>query len=996
MTQPKKKRIGKGVVIALAVLVIILDVSTTCVYTYPSPQMRELAITIGVDYPFFDQLVQLINAYAPDFHGFTFAIDPLVSNHTMDFSWALGNQTRLEFLETMGDVIPFLWGGFFYAEQAPPLQSLDPSQRIAVVDDVLAQWINYTGRLPDGVFCWQPDTFTLNYLETKGIQFNIGYCFDQYVIDYMTMRGGWQEPYYASSWNALAPNNQTEGGVVILPYVTWDWIDSFTRSHFYDSEPYDTPSDVGDKASYIEALIERTMASSQPIGYAAFSFFTSAQNNWTETGQILKHLIEGDSYQKMSVGDFVTWFKMNYPTTPTYHVDFTSPHDGQSIEWYYSTQARIARANGTVLSYVDYRHQGPDPYLTNAAVINFSQPRSSTNSIDNSLNFTLDALGGGQYRHPIVGTGVSYTGPLAAFPEWYTRASAAGEGTWVWIGDTVAGAYGEAVVGTGSAIYIARGGVFYSYRPSDNSFVRLADPPKPDGDAFKTGTALAWDFNDSIYAMFGAAGGESRRWFYRYRISSNSWEALANTPFDQGEGDALTWVGEPYNCLYATIGGEQRPTYLMRYNPSTNTWDDAPANPLGGMGDGASLVWAGGDSLYALRGGFLETEPINDFWRYNITSDTWTVLAEIPAIPHSGGVGVGGVGDGGSLIYVGFWLPDQTDYIYALSGNQAYPDGIPDNRTYRYTISTNSWERLADLPFGVGYYVGCRLGFAEGHIYAWQGAPGTWAGGGDDLAKCEFPKFMDLSINASFELSKIYYGQNTTFVVTVTNEGEKSVENPLVNIQLNNLINFNLTFSGTIGPGESLHQIFLIMTVGSAGIIEPGNYTIRVEVYPLEEEVEIEDNIYSLNLEVMPDNYEPSIDTPIQNPPPEDIQPFQNMKVSVKVTDFESGVKNVTLLYEANEGEWITRLMQLNTTTGLYETTIDGYDAGTKITYMIIAYDNTGNKAQQDNTGSYFAYTVIQEFPLIHALLVLILIATITMALTRKSHQKINSAGQTA
>ena len=568
------------------------------------------------------------------------------------------------------------------------------------------------------------------------------------------------------------------------------------------------------------------------------------------------------------------------------------------------------------------------------------------------------------------------------------------EGSWTWVRNAVTGDYGEAVVGAGTAIYIAKKTSFYRYTPSDNSFVELAAPPKPDGDAFKTGAALAWDFNDSIYVMFGAATGDSRRWFYRYRISSNSWEALANTTFDQGEGDALTWVGRPYSCLYATIGGEQRPTYLMRYDPSTNAWDDAPANPPGGMGDGASLVWTGGDSLYALRGEFLETQPLNDFWHYNITSDTWTVLAEIPAIPHSGGVG--GVGDGGSLIYVGFWFLDQTDYIYALSGNQAYPDGIPDNRTYRYTISTNNWERLADLPFGVGYYVGCRLGFAEGYIYAWQGAPDTWAGGGDDLAKCEFPKFMDLSIDASLELSKIYYGQNTTFVVTVTNKGEKSVENLLLNIQLNNLINFNFTFSGTIGPGESLHQIFLIVTVGSAGIIEPGNYTIRVEVYPLEEEVETEDNIYNLNLEVMLDNHEPSIDTPIQNPPPEDIQPFQNVKVSVKVTDFESGVKNVTLLYEANEGEWITRLMQLNTTTGLYETTIDGYNAGTKITYMIIAYDNAGNKAQQDNTGSYFAYTVIQEFPLIHTLLVLILIATITMALTRKSHPKINSAGQTA
>ena len=310
------------------------------------------------------------------------------------------------------------------------------------------------------------------------------------------------------------------------------------------------------------------------------------------------------------------------------------------------------------------------------------------------------------------------------------------EGSWVWVRDTVTGAYGEAVVGTGTALYIARGTKFYRYTPSNNSFVELAPPPKPDGYAFKTGTALAWDFGDCIYALFGAATGDSRRWFYRYRISTNSWEALADTPADQGEGDALTWVGRPYNCLYATIGGEQRPTYLMRYDPSTNTWDDAPADPPGGMGDGASLVWAGSDSLYALRGEFLENEPLYDFWRYNLTADSWSRLADIPAYPHDGGVG--GVGDGGSLLYIGFWMANQTDYIYALSGNQAYPEPIPDNRTYRYRISTNTWERLADLPFGIGYYVGCRLGYADGHIYAWQGTPGTWAGGGDDLARYVF------------------------------------------------------------------------------------------------------------------------------------------------------------------------------------------------------------------------------------------------------------------
>jgi len=27
------------------------------------------------------------------------------------------------------------------------------------------------------------------------------------------------------------------------------------------------------------------------------------------------------------------------------------------------------------------------------------------------------------------------------------------------------------------------------------------------------------------------------------------------------------------------------------------------------------------------------------------------------------------------------------------------------------------------------------LGYAAGHIYAWQGVPHTWTGGGDDLVK---------------------------------------------------------------------------------------------------------------------------------------------------------------------------------------------------------------------------------------------------------------------
>ena len=437
------------------------------------------------------------------------------------------------------------------------------------------------------------------------------------------------------------------------------------------------------------------------------------------------------------------------------------------------------------------------------------------------------------------------------------------DGSWVWVKNTVTGAYGEAVVGTGDAIYIARKTSFYRYNPADNSWTTLTAPSNPDaGDAFKTGTVLAWDFSDYIYALYGAATGDSRRWFYRYSISSNSWEVLANTTADQGEGDAMTWVGID-NCIYATIGGEQRPTYFIRYDPSTNSWSDAPADSPAGMGDGASLVWTGGNFLYALRGEFSESSPLYDFWRYSLTDDVWVAMEDVPADPHDSGIG--GVGDGGSLLYVGFWVINHTDYIYALSGNQV--NEVPDNRTYRYTISMNSWERLADIPFGVGYYVGCRLGYADGYIYAWQGAPSTWTGGGDDLARYELP--MDST-------------------------------SPIIGI-----------------PSRT---------------------------------------------------------------PSGDVQPEQPVKISVNVTDVESGIKNVTLLYTINNGtSWENRTMSYNTSTSLYEATIPGQPAGKWVQFKIVAYDYAGNNATRDGTEPYCTYQVIPEFPsgIIFPIFVVLTILTI-------------------
>jgi hypothetical protein len=108
-----------------------------------------------------------------------------------------------------------------------------------------------------------------------------------------------------------------------------------------------------------------------------------------------------------------------------------------------------------------------------------------------------------------------------------------------------------------------------------------------------------------------------------------------------------------------------------------------------------------------------------------------------------------------------------------------------------------------------------------------------------------------------------------------------------------------------------------------------------------------------------PDTNPPLIGTPSQEPAPDKVMPDQAVKVSVSVTDMESGVKNVILSYTTNGGAtWNNLTMLYNATVGLYQATIPAFPSGTTICYKIIAYDNANNVAKNDNAGQYYCYTV--------------------------------------
>ena len=323
---------------------------------------------------------------------------------------------------------------------------------------------------------------------------------------------------------------------------------------------------------------------------------------------------------------------------------------------------------------------------------------------------------------------------LARFDEVRLTVTAGGSGdTWAEKTSTPeVGGYGEAVVGTGTHIYAAKcmfatsAPRFWSYDPGTDTWADVSVQGLPAG-VFRNGTALAWDGDDAIYALTGARYSDAdRRDFYRYTVSTDSWTRLADTPGAQGAGDAVTWSGYD-GYTYAILGSSGHGTLFARYDPSGNTWASL-AFPPAGTDDGCSLVWAGGTDLYALRGEYDETNPIRDFWRYDMIGGAWSSRADSPE--------TGGVGDGASLVWVGGWLPGQSDYLYALGGGSCWED--PGYGYYRYSVSGDTWESLADIPYPVGDYNGNRLGFAAGHIHYWQGTPAGYTGGGDRFGLYEF------------------------------------------------------------------------------------------------------------------------------------------------------------------------------------------------------------------------------------------------------------------
>ena len=201
--------------------------------------------------------------------------------------------------------------------------------------------------------------------------------------------------------------------------------------------------------------------------------------------------------------------------------------------------------------------------------------------------------------------------------------------------------------------------------------------------------------------IFGMGGGSTNA-FWRYDPTSNTWSdaAAADVPLPPGKevgtGGALTYDDR---YVYAIVGGNDSSTDndLWRYDPRTDTWTLLTHTPVAQSG-GSDITYGDG-YIYFLGGNNGNDDPSQwgpenpgyEFYRYNIQTDTWERLHDLPNVePAKEGAAI--------VFHPGTVLGNQpsSGSIYAWVGGdtQLY---------YRYDIATDTWIQNppADSPYKV-------------------------------------------------------------------------------------------------------------------------------------------------------------------------------------------------------------------------------------------------------------------------------------------------------
>ena len=171
------------------------------------------------------------------------------------------------------------------------------------------------------------------------------------------------------------------------------------------------------------------------------------------------------------------------------------------------------------------------------------------------------------------------------------------------------------------------------------------------------------------------------------------------------KGAALVYV--PDYSIYAFKGSNTNEFY--RYDILTDSWTNICSIPYSitrskRVKDGSALCYSG-EYIFALKGA-----NTSEFWQYRITTDSWTEKKSIPE-----GLRGRRVKGGSGLVYVS---KGDTSFIYCLKGSKT-------DEFYAYWVEMDTWLKRKPVPLapsGKVLYRGSSIIYdGANHIYALKG-----------------------------------------------------------------------------------------------------------------------------------------------------------------------------------------------------------------------------------------------------------------------------------
>jgi transforming growth factor-beta-induced protein len=189
---------------------------------------------------------------------------------------------------------------------------------------------------------------------------------------------------------------------------------------------------------------------------------------------------------------------------------------------------------------------------------------------------------------------------------------------------------------------------------------------------------------------------------------------------------------------------------------------------------------------------------------------------------------------------------------------------------------------------------------------------------------------------------------------------------------------FNSTDVVALSSIQTLQGDNVSITVDTAVMVDGANIT-AVDIECTNGIIHVIDAVMRASADVTP----PSISNVSQEPEiPDD---GETATITAIVTDAESGVYNVVLSYSTDGEQTWNNVTTIKTIGDTYEGQIPGLPAGTEVQYQIIAYDNVGHPAVENNAGEYYVYTVIPEFPSIALIAIFMILSLLATILIKKS-----------